>query len=81
MLQLYYDGLCISNPLRGQALTHNCSNFFFTIPNLPPRFNSALANIHLVAICNRIDLKKDNNFQVVLQNIKDEIKSLEEHGM
>ncbi len=80
LLQLFYDGLGISNPLRGQSALQNYGMFYFGILNLPPRFQAALNNIHLVAICNSIDLKK-YGFDNIFSNVTSELKELEEVGM
>jgi len=58
MIQLFYDGLGVTNPLRGHSSLHNIGVFFFLIRNLPSQYNSCLANVHLVALCYSQDLKK-----------------------
>jgi len=51
MIQLFYDGLGVTNPLRGQSTLHNIGVFFYTIKNVPHRYNSCFANVHLLALC------------------------------
>ena len=58
MIQLFYDGLGVTNPLRGHSSLHNIGVFFFLIRNLPSQYTSCLANVHLVALCYSQDLKK-----------------------
>ena len=58
MLQLFYDGLGTTNPLRGQSVMCNVGMFYYVIKNLPPFCNSCYANVHLLALCYSEDLKK-----------------------
>jgi hypothetical protein len=52
MIQLFYDGLGTTNPLRGQSNTmNNIGDFFYTVKNLPAKYNSCFANVHLLALC------------------------------
>jgi hypothetical protein len=57
-IQIFYDGMGTTNPLRGHSAPHNLGIFYFTIQNLPDFFNSCFPNIHTFAICYTIDLKK-----------------------
>lgn len=57
MLQLFYDGMGTTNPLRGQSVTCNAGVFYYVIKKLPPFFNSCYANVHLLAVCYSEDLK------------------------
>lgn len=50
MLQLFYDGLGTTNPLRGQSVMNNIGVFFYTIKNLPSQYYSCFANVHLLVI-------------------------------
>ncbi len=78
MLQVFADGVGLSGTLRGGK--HSATMFYFTILNLPQRFNAALANIHLIAICKSKDLDGDDGYNVILRHIVDEIKKLETDG-
>jgi len=81
LLQLYYDGVGITNPLRGASTIHNCGMFYFTILNLPPRYNASIHNIHTVAVCNSLDLKCPSALDILLERIVDEIERLSRDGM
>jgi hypothetical protein len=54
--------------------------FYFTNLSLSPRFNSTLANIHLLAMCHTNDIKKDA-FNQLLSNIVSELKDLGNNGI
>ena len=81
LLQLCYDGVGITNPLRGASTIHNCGMFYFTILNLPPRYNASIHNIHTVAVCNSLDLKCPSALDILLERIVDEIERLSRDGM
>lgn len=80
-IQLFFDGLGITNALRNVATLHNSGMFYFTILNLPPRFNAAVSNIHLVAMCNSLDIKETNGLNTLLEKIVCEISRLEKEGL
>ena len=79
MIQLFYDGLGVTNPLRGHSTLHNVGVFFYTIKNVPHRFNYCFANVHLLALCYSEDLKK-YGFEPVLEKIVSEINFLSRTG-
>ena len=79
-LQLFYDGLGVTNPLRGQSTLHNVSVFYFTIRNLPQLYNSCFANVHLLALCYSLDVKK-YGFDPILERFVAEINRLSSLGM
>lgn len=79
MIQLFYDGLGVTNPLRGHSSLHNVGVFFYSIRNLPLQYNSCLANIHLLALCYSQDLKK-YGFNPVLEKFVSEVNTLSKVG-
>ena len=79
-IQVFYDGMGTTNPLRGHSAPHNLGIFYFTIQNLPSYFNSGFPNIHTFAICHSIDLKK-HGFETILKKFMDEINILETDGI
>lgn len=79
MIQLFYDGLGVTNPLRGQSTLHNVGVFFYTIRNLPQVHNSCFANVHLLALCYSLDLKK-YGFDPILEKFVDELNTLSRVG-
>jgi len=79
MIQLFYDGLGVTNPLRGQSTLHNVGVFFYTIKNVPHRYNSCFANVHLLALCYSQDIKK-YGFEPVLSKFAAEMNSLSRTG-
>ena len=79
MIQLFYDGLGVTNPLRGHSTLHNIGVFFYTIKNVPQRFNSCFANVHLLAVCYSQDIKK-YGFDPILSKFAAEMNSLSRVG-
>ena len=75
-IQLFYDGMGKTNPLRGQSSMCNVGVFYFIVKNLPNVFNSCFSNVHLVSLCYAQDLKT----YAVLSNFVREMKQLTEHG-
>ena len=78
-VQLFYDGMGTTNPLRGQSTMCNVGVFYFIVKNLPNVFNSCFSNVHLVSLCYAQDLKT-YGFSAVLSKFVREMKSLTEHG-
>lgn len=81
MIQLYYDGLGITNPIGCSVGEHNSGLFYWSCLNLPPRYNSTTNNSHLVAMCNSQDIKSLDSLNVILQKIVSEISILEKNGI
>ena len=67
-IQIFYDGLGITNPLAG-ASKHNSGMLYFTNLSLPPSHNATLVNIHLLAMCHTNDLKNKNSLNQLLSKI------------
>ena len=78
-LQLFYDGMGTTNPLRGQSSLCNVRVFYFIIKNLPNVVNSCFSNVHLVSLCYAQDLKT-YGCRAVLSKLVREIKHLSETG-
>ncbi|CAI5662779.1 unnamed protein product [Oreochromis niloticus] len=79
-IQLYYDDFETANPLGSKRGVHKVGAIYFVLRNLPPKLNSALMNIHLVALFHAEDVKK-YGFDPILQPLIDDIKFLESHGI
>ena len=75
-IQLSYDGMGTTNPLRGYSSIHNVGIFYFTIQNLPVHFNTCFPNAHLLAVCYTGDLKK-YGFRPIIEKFMKDIKILE----
>jgi hypothetical protein len=80
ILQLFYDGLGTTNPLRGQSTICNVGVFFYVVKNLPAAFNSCFANVHLLALCYSADLKS-YGFNPILAKVIAEIRHLSTEGL
>lgn len=79
MLQLFYDGLGVTNPLRSQGSAHNVGVFYYTVRNLPQEFNSCFANVHLLALSYTHDIAL-YGFEPILDKFIAEIKELSTVG-
>ncbi|XP_065644960.1 uncharacterized protein LOC136075509 [Hydra vulgaris] len=78
MLQLFYDGLGVTNPLRSQGSVHNIGVFYYTIKNLSPVFNSCFGNVHLLAMGYTRDIAI---YGPILEKFVSEIKELSTLGL
>ena len=79
-IQLFYDGLGVTNPLRGQSSLHNVGVFFYSVKNLPPQFNSCFGNVHLLALCYSHDISV-YGYERVLDKFVAEMKELSTVGL
>lgn len=79
MIQLFYDGMGTTNPLRGQSATGNVGVFYYTIQNVPPSHNSCFANVHLLALCYTEDLKRCG-YDAILERFVSEMLKLQSVG-
>lgn len=79
-IQIYYDDFETANPLGSKRGVHKVGALYFVLRNLPPRFNSAVMNIHLVALFHSEDVKK-YGFDPILQPLIKDIKTLETDGL
>ncbi|XP_023821499.1 uncharacterized protein LOC101158135 isoform X1 [Oryzias latipes] len=77
---LYYDDFETANPLGSKRTVHKVGALYFVLRNLPAKFNSALMNIHLVALFHTDDVKK-YGFDPILQPLINDIKILEHEGL
>lgn len=77
---VYFDEFEKANPLGAKKGIHKLGAVYFTLKNLPPKFNSALMNIHLVALCYTEDLKK-YGFDKILKPLISHLKILETDGI
>ena len=57
-IQVYYDEVETTNPLGSKTGIYKLGAFYFVIKNFPPAANSALNNIHLLALAHSDDVKK-----------------------
>jgi hypothetical protein len=78
-IQLFYDGMGTTNPLRGKSVLSNMGVFYYTIKNLHPRFNSQCANVQLLTLCYEHDLKV-YGFEPILDKFIAEINHLSSDG-
>ena len=79
LLQLFYDDMGTTNPLRGASAYYNMSVFYYTVRNLPAYFNSCFPNVHLLALCHSMDVK-EFGFSLILDQFMRELHILETKG-
>jgi hypothetical protein len=78
-LQLFYDGMGTTNPLRGQSTLHNVGVFYYVVKNLPDVCNSCFANVHLLCLAYSPDIKV-YGFDQILDRFVSEMKYLSTSG-
>jgi hypothetical protein len=78
-IQVYFDEVETTNPLGSKTGLHKLGAFYFVIKNFPPVINSALHNIHLLALANADDLKR-HSVDPVMKVIIDELEHLHDEG-
>lgn len=79
-IQIYYDDFETANPLGSKRGIHKIGCLYFIVRNLPPKFNSVLMNIHLVALFHTQDLQ-NYGFDVILEPLINDVKILESQGL
>lgn len=57
-IQLYYDDFETAHPLGSKPGIHKMAALHLVLRNLPPKFNSAVMNIHLVALFDTEDVNR-----------------------
>jgi hypothetical protein len=80
-IQIFYDGLGLTNPLKAGAAKNNSGMFYFTNLSLPPRYSSTLAKIHLLAMCHKNDIKNKDALNQLLSKIVSELKDFGKNGI
>lgn len=79
-IQLYTDGLQLTNQISEAAVRHGSTMFYFLILNLLPKYYASLSNIDLLACCKSKDIKEKSGQDAMLQVIVDELSVLETDG-
>lgn len=79
-IQLYFDDLETTNPLGSKTKIHKMGAVYFSLRNLPPKFNSSLDNIHLCLLFNSID-RETYGFSKIFKPLLEDIRFLECHGL
>ena len=78
-LQLFYDGMGTTNPLRGQGTMSSVGVFYYVVKNLPDSWNTCFSNVHLLALCYSHNLKV-HGFSPILDNFCQELNELSTNG-
>lgn len=81
-IQLFNDGFEMCESLKSKSGLHSQVAFYFTIRNLPHELAFNLDNIHLVALCNALDLKQqETDYNNIWKLIVDDLSCLEKTGI
>lgn len=81
-IQIFLDAFETCNPLKSKTGIHGVVGVYFSIRNMPSRFAYNLANIHLLAVVNEIDLKKaETDYSNIWEPIMGDVKVLEIQGL
>src|SRR6218665_357044 len=81
-LHFYTDEFEVANPLGSKKGKHKQVAFYFTIGNLPARFNSQLSHIHLCLLAKYSLLQKMGfSYNDILQPLINDLKILEQDGI
>ncbi|XP_071832143.1 uncharacterized protein [Apostichopus japonicus] len=75
-INLFFDELEVTNPLGSKTGIHKLGAFYYVLKNLDPKFNSSLKNVHLLAMCNCVDIKK-YGYGPILAPFMEELHQLE----
>lgn len=79
-LFIFFDEFDTANPLGSKKGIHKLGGIYFTLRNFPPKLNSSLINIHLVALLHAQDIKS-YGFDTILEPIVNDLKVLETDGV
>jgi len=75
-IQLFYDEIGTTNPLRENSAMCNVGVFFFTVQNLANKYNSCFANVHLLSLAYSHNIKV-YGFDRVLEKFVAEMNMLQ----
>jgi hypothetical protein len=78
-IQIFYDSMGTSNPLRGQSSLCNVGVFCFVVKNLPTSQTTCHANVHLFALCYTHDLRV-YGYESILEKFVSEMENLRVNG-
>jgi len=78
-IQVFFDCMGTTNPLRGQSNMHNIGVFYLVVKNLPNVANSCFSNAHLLSLCYAADLKT-YGYEAVLRKFVAELQYLSIEG-
>lgn len=79
-LLIYYDDFETANPLGSKRGIHKLGCVYFTLKNLPSKFNSVLLNVHLVSLFHTADVKT-YGFDEIMKPLIRDLKILETQGV
>lgn len=81
-IQIFNDGFEMCHALKSKTGLHSQVAFYFAIRNLPHELAFNLDNIHLVVLCNALDLKQEEtDYNNIWKLIVDDLLCLEETGI
>ncbi|CAF3332373.1 unnamed protein product [Rotaria sp. Silwood2] len=81
IIQLYVDGIGITNPLGPKKDQHKLTMVYFTLEDMPDTFRSTLQCINLVAICYTKYLDSDERLRKFYEPIVKDLNDLQCNGL
>ena len=79
-IHCFYDDFETVNPIGSKTKIHKLGAFYFILKNLPPKYNSSLSSINLVALWYAEDVKK-YGYNAILKHIVKDINILSSVGI
>jgi hypothetical protein len=81
LIQLYVDGIGVTNPIGPKKDQHKLTLVYFTLEDIPDTFRSILQCINLVAICHTKYLNNDIKIKKFYNPIVSELNDLQSAGL
>ncbi|CAF2057357.1 unnamed protein product [Rotaria magnacalcarata] len=81
MIQLYVDGIGVTNPLGPKKDQHKLTMVYFTLEDMPDTFRSTLQCINLAAICYTKYLDTDEKIRKFYEPIVNDLNDLQCNGL
>ena len=81
LIQLYVDGIGVTNPIGPKKDQHKLTLVYFTLEDIPDIFRSTLQCINLVAICHTKYLNDDTKIKNFYNPIVNDLNDLQSTGL
>jgi hypothetical protein len=81
LIQLYSDGIAITNPLGPKKDGHKLTMFYYQVEDLPDVIRSSLNVIQLHAICYSDSLESQESRKTIYRTLVDDLNELQRDGI
>ncbi|CAF3937425.1 unnamed protein product [Rotaria sp. Silwood1] len=81
LIQLYVDGIGVTNPIGPKKDQHKLTVIYFTLEDIPELFRSILQCINLVTICYTKYLNDDTKIKKIYEPIINDLNDLQSTGL